>query len=325
MTFSELEEHALRVFERYAFAVRVTCVSRVAACRAGCVHTLGGDAGLRRLAAAAREAQPDNAFHNVWHIVDVLHATWCLVEACAVSLPPADTLSLLLAALLHDAAHPGTSNAFEAATGSRLAAGGGASPLERHHAACALRLLSQCRVLDGCAPSVGERVRSLLPALVLATDLGANDAHAAAYRAWLAQPAGADATPLLAMILKVADISNAAKRWSTARAWAGLLAAEHALLVAREVEARLPPSPFLTQPMPTLCSGFILTFGQPMLALLSTRVPWVGRYPSMCMLENVKRWQEEGSGAQPPRRPQLGGVELLCVANHTAGGIVAVG
>ena len=58
------------------------------------------------------------AFHNWWHVCDVTHAaTVFLCEGGARRrLPAEECLALLLAALTHDAEHPGTSNAFLART-----------------------------------------------------------------------------------------------------------------------------------------------------------------------------------------------------------------
>ncbi len=122
-----------------------------------------------------------------------------------------------------------------------MAALGTPSTLERHHAAVAASLLALPRcagVLSGLADeATQQRVLSLIPALIAATDIEQNGAHVAAFRAaWGVESEGGDDVAkrdaLATMLLKAADVSNAAKPWRLARRWAGLLKAEHLLLGA---------------------------------------------------------------------------------------------
>ena len=206
---------------------------------------------------------------------DVTHAASVLLcEGGARRLFPAeDCLALLLAALCHDAEHPGTTNAFLARTddpkvrqrpsacmrthhgspssvlcscSAQVALYGSSSTLERHHATVATTLLrAQRQLLGGLSAAQAERVETLIPLLIGATDIERHGVHMAAFAAhWgdgaaeaavaadgtLADVAARDA--LLAVLLKAADVSNAAKPWPLAVRWAGLLKAEHLLLGA---------------------------------------------------------------------------------------------
>jgi hypothetical protein len=130
----------------------------------------------------------------------------------------------------------------------QVASHGAASTLERHHAAVALALLAApgcAGVLSGLPAAAHARVLSLLPALIAATDIERNAAYVEAFTASQATQASAAADKdasdaasvarrdaLLAMLLKVADVSNAAKAWPLALRWAQLLKAEHHLLGA---------------------------------------------------------------------------------------------
>ena len=100
-------------------------------------------------------------------------------------------------------------------------------------------------VLGGLAPAQAERVVALVPLLIAATDIERHGMHMAAFAAHWADGAAEVATAedgtfadtsardaLLAMLLKSADVSNAAKPWPLAARWAGLLKAEHLLLGA---------------------------------------------------------------------------------------------
>ena len=175
------------------------------------------------------------------HAVSVL-----LCEGGARRLLPAEEcLALLLSALCHDAEHPGTTNGFLARSQDPMVAQYGIkSTLEQHHAAVAKALLhtpAACGVLGGLAPEQTERVLALIPHLIGATDIEHHGVHMEAFAAHWGD--GAPTRPedevcgdaaardaLLALLLKAADVSNAAKPWPLAARWAGLLKAEHLLL-----------------------------------------------------------------------------------------------
>ena len=154
-----------------------------------------------------------------------------------------------------------------------MASLGAASTLERHHAAVTVALLSSAAfegVLRGLAPCARARVLHLLPRLIAATDIERHGAHIDVFAATPQPPPevaarddnDVDEDALLAareayavLLLKAADLSNAAKPWPAARRWAGLLKAEHMLLAEREADAGLAVSPFLLLPMPQLCQA----------------------------------------------------------------------
>ena len=146
-------------------------------------------------------------------------------------------------------------------------------------------------VLGGLAPQQTERVLALLSHLIGATDIEHHGVHMAAFAAYWGEDAPtyseegrvrdnvAARDALLALLLKAADVSNAAKPWPLAARWAGLLKAEHLLLgtrlqivclfsspslictrrspsshaAEREVDAGLTVTPFLKLPIPQLC------------------------------------------------------------------------
>ena len=99
-------------------------------------------------------------------------------------------------------------------------------------------------VLSGLSPEQTERVLGLLSHLISATDIEHHGVHMAAFSThWVdddaPKPPKADVcddaaarAALLALLLKAADVSNAAKPWPLAARWAGLLKAEHLLLGA---------------------------------------------------------------------------------------------
>jgi class 3 adenylate cyclase len=66
----------------------------------------------------------DNPFHSFNHAWIIMHACWLFLTDLSLRnglLEELDVLALLLAAICHDAEHPGTTNAYQVNTGSELA------------------------------------------------------------------------------------------------------------------------------------------------------------------------------------------------------------
>ena len=299
--------------------------------RSGCLHRCSLEpAALPAFLHEAVSCHRDNAFHNSWHVTDVLHAVSVLLAtapgALTTRLPPEDVLSLLLAALCHDLDHPGLSNGYCRASNHVLAAQHGTiSVLEKHHASVAATLLHSpagIALLAPCPAAVRDRVLDLVPRLILATDIELNASYCAAFAdavaaedpscGWVDDLAKREA--FLSMVLKVADISNVAKPWPLALRWAELLKVEHLLLAERERQAGLPPTAFLSAPMAGMCKGFILGLAGPMIRSLGAALPWVTKVAVPLMEANVEHWSSEAAGVCPPERPTITGTPLECVA-----------
>ena len=118
----------------------------------------------------------DNPYHNTSHASDVLLTTYRFLSRFGF-VPRLSKLQLfaaLLAAIIHDYRHPGTTNAHEARVRSRLSLlFSDDGVLERHHLACAFEVLSQPEhaLLGNLAADEYEAVRALIIELVLHTDL----------------------------------------------------------------------------------------------------------------------------------------------------------
>jgi hypothetical protein len=127
-------------------------------------------------------------------------------------------------------------------------------------AAALLSAPSACGVLSGLGASSRARVLALIPALIAATDIERNAAYVAAFEASRRSGGGGESESeeagrreaLMAMVLKVADVSNTAKAWPLARRWAELLKAEHLLLGAsyeKEREQMCSETDFALSPL----------------------------------------------------------------------------
>lgn len=59
--------------------------------------------------------KPRVTYHNLYHAVDVMHATYLTLEGMGASglLTETEELALLLSALCHDLDHPGLTNSFQ--------------------------------------------------------------------------------------------------------------------------------------------------------------------------------------------------------------------
>ena len=139
-------------------------------------------------------------YHSFLHAVDVLHCVYLFIirtqpsalpaaaSSCTVSISPSsssslcspssgllsplDILSLLIAAVCHDVAHPGLSNNFLIASSHPLALlYNDTSVLEHMHCATTFRVLSETGLLDGLQRSEWLEVRRRVIGCILATDL----------------------------------------------------------------------------------------------------------------------------------------------------------
>lgn len=61
---------------------------------------------------------PRVSYHNLYHAVDVMHATYLTLRSMGASglLTETEQLALILSALCHDLDHPGLTNSFQVCT-----------------------------------------------------------------------------------------------------------------------------------------------------------------------------------------------------------------
>ena len=189
------------------------------------------EATLAAFFAAVQGGYRSQPYHNALHATDVLHSLNYIVVAggLAPALAPLEALAALLAAAVHDLAHPGVTNAFLVAASAPLALRyNDAHPLENHHLCSAFALLARpgCDVTAGMAPGEARALRRLVIGLVLATDMADHGAFMAEAARRMAPPAGlalaasaADRELALRLALKCADVGNAAKPVAAAVRW----------------------------------------------------------------------------------------------------------
>ena len=173
--------------------------------------------------------QDKNPFHNFVHAFDVTQAAFCMLVQFNVRrfLSPLDQLALMLAAIGHDAAHVGFTNAYLIATSHPLALlYNDISVLENHHAATTFRIMSEandCDVLQTLCADDRRVVRKQMIAAILATDMANHQqwAERISTRYARARDKGDafESDIVLPALLKLCDITNMFRSKALAEKW----------------------------------------------------------------------------------------------------------
>jgi GAF domain-containing protein len=198
-----------------------------------------------------------NPFHNFMHCFTVMHSVYMLLvstpaKAC---FSPTDILALLVAALVHDVDHTGRGNAFEINKGSHLALlYHDKSVLEQHHAAVAFLTMqrSDCNIFESIDPEVRKRMRLLMIAAILDTDMAAHfrilPELKARFEALTESPFGSrdnDTKTFGGFLLHCSDLGHPAKDFTLCSRWSQLVCQEFSAQNREEVELGLPVTEFM--------------------------------------------------------------------------------
>jgi len=208
-------------------------------------------------------------YHSAVHAADVVQAIVSLIVSTPETdvLSPLDLLSLLVAGIVHDLGHEGCNNSYEVATSSEKAIMyNDKSVWENYHLCRAFMLLRNEKYdfLCNLSPSEKKEVRKSIIACVMATDIGQHFDHVGQFRTRAAAGDGFE-TPdgrqvLKNMIVKIADIGNAGRKFPVYMKWVDRVMEEFYQQGDREKEHGLPVSPFMDRTNPQLqqCQvGFI--------------------------------------------------------------------
>eukprot|EP00903_Cladosiphon_okamuranus_P016576 g15291.t1 len=125
---------------------------------------------------------PRVSYHNLYHAVDVMHATYLTLGSMGASglLTETEQLALILSALCHDLDHPGLTNSFQTATESPLAnLYNDQAPLEHHHLAIMFQILRRegCDILGHLEKPQKRRIREVMIQGILATEMSEHGTH----------------------------------------------------------------------------------------------------------------------------------------------------
>mmetsp|Transcript_15789 Transcript_15789/g.28859 ORF Transcript_15789/g.28859 Transcript_15789/m.28859 type:complete len:1653 (-) Transcript_15789:44-5002(-) len=198
-----------------------------------------------------------NPFHNFTHCFTVMHTTYMILvstpaKAC---FGPSDILALLLAAIVHDVDHTGRANSFEVNKGSHLALlYHDKSVLEQHHAAVAFLTMqrSSCNILENLDSETRKRVRQIMIAAIMDTDMAAHFRILPEMKSRFAElsenPFGtreSDTKAFAGFLLHCADLGHPAKDYSVMSRWSQLVCQEFSAQHREEVELGLPITEFM--------------------------------------------------------------------------------
>ncbi|KAI0697046.1 hypothetical protein BC835DRAFT_1339898 [Cytidiella melzeri] len=268
----------------------------------------------------------DNNYHNFYHALDVLQATYFfLLSAGAVppvsilhedsrlwkpdkrradgclasSLSNADIFALYIAAIGHDVGHPGLTNAFMKNAKTPLAElYDEKSVLERMHYALLLSIMRHHGLgvlLD--RPNFGRSFRKVLSLIVISTDMGLHADFMARFQR-LAQNRIPDMSTRRILfcqaIIKCADISNPTRPYAVSKHWATALDSEWRNQFSFEQFLELPTSVMPSKDPLSQARGqvfFSKTFAHPLFQLTASAIPEMTRFAETCA-ENLKTWEE---------------------------------
>ncbi|XKL69100.1 hypothetical protein PGB90_006869 [Kerria lacca] len=190
-----------------------------------------------------------NPYHNNLHAADVAQCIhWMLYQTGLMNwLTDLEIFATLVAAIVHDYEHTGTTNNFHVMSGSDTALlYNDRAVLENHHISATFRLMKEeeCNILQHLSREEYREFRTLMIDMVLATDMSFHFQQLKNMRnlLTLAEPF-MDKSKALSLVLHCCDISHPAKRWDLHRQWTGRLLEEFFRQGDKERDLGLPFSP----------------------------------------------------------------------------------
>ncbi|XP_049317042.1 dual specificity calcium/calmodulin-dependent 3',5'-cyclic nucleotide phosphodiesterase 1 isoform X3 [Bactrocera dorsalis] len=225
-----------------------------------------------------------NPYHNNIHAADVTQTThYVLCQTGLMNwLTDLEIFATLLAALIHDFEHTGTTNNFHVMSGSEKALlYNDRAVLENHHVSAAFRLLKEddCNILVNLSREEFREFRTLIIDMVLATDMSFHFQQLKNMRNLLTlNEASVDKSKAMALVLHCCDISHPAKRWNLHHRWTMLLFEEFFRQGDLERELGLPFSPMCDRNnilFPESQIGFIDFIVDPSLSVMSDMLEYV--------------------------------------------------
>jgi hypothetical protein len=187
-----------------------------------------------------------------------------------------EIFATLVAALIHDYEHTGTTNNFHVMSGSESAMlYNDRAVLENHHISAAFRVLKDddCNILQNLSRDEYRELRTLIIDMVLATDMSFHFQQLKNMRnlLTLAEP-NVEKSKAMSLVLHCCDISHPAKKWDLHHKWTMLLLEEFFRQGDLERELGLPFSPLCDRNNTLVAEsqiGFIEFIVEPSMAVCS--------------------------------------------------------
>ncbi|KAI4499820.1 hypothetical protein M0802_005076 [Mischocyttarus mexicanus] len=269
-----------------------------------------------------------NPYHNNLHAADVAQTMhYILCQTGLMNwLTDLEIFSSLVAAIIHDYEHTGTTNNFHVMSGSDTALlYNDRAVLENHHTSASFRILreDECNILQNLSREEYREFRSLVIDMVLATDMSYHFQQLKNMKNLLslAEPS-VDKSKAVSLVLHCCDISHPAKRWDLHHRWTTQLLEEFFRQGDKERALGLPFSPlcdrnntlvaesqigfieFIVEPSMQVCSDMLETVLAPLnvkenvdesangSTAESNRFK-IGKPWTQCLAENKQIWKEQ--------------------------------
>jgi len=190
-----------------------------------------------------------NLYHNNIHAADVAQTLHYILYQTGLMnwLTDLEIFAAILAAIIHDFEHTGTTNSFHIMSGSDTAfLYNDRSVLENHHVSAAFRLMKdeECNILVNLSREEYREFRSLVIDMVLATDMTCHFQQIKSAKSLLSLPElNVDKSKILSLVLHCCDVAHPSKPWLLHRRWTDLLLEEFFRQGDNEKELGLPYSP----------------------------------------------------------------------------------
>ncbi|XP_076664149.1 dual specificity calcium/calmodulin-dependent 3',5'-cyclic nucleotide phosphodiesterase 1A isoform X2 [Andrena cerasifolii] len=229
-----------------------------------------------------------NPYHNNLHAADVAQTMhYILCQTGLMNwLTDLEIFATLVAAIIHDYEHTGTTNNFHVMSGSDTALlYNDRAVLENHHISASFRILKEdeSNILQNLSREEFREFRSLVIDMVLATDMSFHFQQLKNMKniLSLAEPS-VDKSKAVSLVLHCCDISHPAKRWDLHHRWTMQLLEEFFRQGDKERALGLPFSPlcdrnntlvaesqigfieFIVEPSMQVCSDMLETVLTPL-------------------------------------------------------------
>ncbi|CAH1396296.1 unnamed protein product [Nezara viridula] len=257
-----------------------------------------------------------NPYHNNLHATDVAQTVhYMLCQTGLMNwLTDLEIFATLLAALIHDFEHTGTTNNFHVMSGTETALlYNDRAVLENHHISAAFRLLKEedCNILQSFSSEEYREFRSLVIDMVLATDMSFHFQQLKNMKSILSLGENnVDKSKVLSLVLHCCDISHPAKRWDLHHRWTTRLLEEFFRQGDMERELGLPFSPLCDRNNTMIAEsqiGFIDFIVEPSMAVCADMLELILTPPPPATSTNTQPLQgatETGNNVPGPSKPE---------------------
>lgn len=190
-----------------------------------------------------------NPYHNNIHAADVTQTVHYMLCQLGLMhwLTDLEMFATIIAAVIHDFEHTGTTNNFHVMSGSDTALlYNDRAVLENHHVSAAFRLMKEGEnnIVSNLSREEFREFRTLVIDMVLATDMSYHFQQIKMIKNLLALPETSIEKPkALSLVLHCCDISHPSKDWKLHYRWTELLIEEFFRQGDTEKELGLPFSP----------------------------------------------------------------------------------